>query len=95
MIAPIFAATAAPPTGQEPTSASPFAIAAARPEHPAKPQPPQLFPGRAANTSSSFGSTSTLNFSPAIPRIIPMTIPVPPTTTAAIIIAETLICIPS
>ena len=53
MIAPILAATGAPPTGQEPTSASPFAIAAARPEHPAKPQPPQLFPGRAANTSSS------------------------------------------
>ena len=81
------AATGSPPTGHCPTGASPFAIAAARPEHPAYPQPPQLFPGRTPKTASSLGSTSTLNFSPDIPRKNPRIIPTQPTTRAATIIA--------
>ena len=84
MIAAIFAATGAPPTGHCPTGASPFAIAAARPEHPAYPHPPQLLPGSSARIASSFSSTSTANFLPAIPRKTPMNTPVPPTISAAI-----------
>jgi hypothetical protein len=73
------------------TGASPFTIAAASPEHPAYPQPPQLFPGRASVTATSLSSTSTLNFSPETPRKNPIKIPTPPTTTAAKIIAVTFI----
>ena len=89
------AATGAPPTGQLPTSASPFAIAAARPEHPAYPQPPQLFPGSTPRIASSLSSTSTANFFPASPRNTPMNKPVPPTITAAIITAVIFIVYPS
>ena len=86
-----FAATGSPPTGHCPTGASPFAIAAASPEHPAYPQPPQLLPGSTSSIASSLGSTSTLNFSPEIPRKNPRIIPTAPTTKAAIIIAVTFI----
>ena len=58
-------------------------MAAASPEHPAYPQPPQLLPGSTSSIASSLGSTSTLNFSPEIPTA--------PTTKAAIIIAVTFI----
>ena len=54
MIAPIFAATGAPPTGHALAGASPAAIALASASHPAYPQPPQLFPGSSALTSISF-----------------------------------------
>ena len=55
--------TSAPPTGHispsiEPASA-PFTRAAAIPEHPAKPQPPQLAPGRISPTWPKRGSLST------------------------------------
>ena len=40
--------------------------------------PLQLFPGRTSKIASSRSSTSTLNFSPKIPRIKPIRIPVPP-----------------
>ena len=88
MIAPIFSATGAPPTGHPPTSASPFTIAAARPEQPAYPQPPQLFPGSSARMASSLSSTSTANFLPDTPRKTPINSPVPPTIAAAIKIPD-------
>jgi len=66
-------------------------LVCARPEHPAKPQPPQLFPGRAANTASSFSSTSTLNLMPATPRNSPTKMPTIPTQAAAIRIPVILI----
>ena len=80
----IFAATASPPTGHADGGISPFAMAAASPSHPGYPHPPQLFPGRSSLTAISFSSTSTLNFSPATPRRIPITIPTPATTATAI-----------
>ena len=76
--------TSAPPTGHispsiEPASA-PFTRAAAIPEHPAKPQPPQLAPGRISPTWPKRGSSSTANFlntpkrtSAAISAIAPRT----------------------
>src|SRR5699024_2991102 len=87
MMALILSATGAPPTGQAFTGASHAAIAAASPSHPAYPHPPQLFPGSSALTATSFSFTGTLNFSEAIPRRIAIISPVPPTTTAARIIA--------
>ena len=86
MISPILTATKEPPTGHPLTSASPATIAAARPEHPAYPQPPQLFPGSTPRIASSRSSTSTANFFPDTPRKTPMNNPVPPTITAASII---------
>ena len=87
IISPTFAATGSPPTGHCPTGASPFTMALARPEHPAYPHPPQLLPGKTSKIASSRGSTSTLNFSPEIPRKNPRIIPTHPTTSAATIIA--------
>ena len=86
MIAAIFAATGAPPTGHAPQSASPAAIAFASASQPAYPQPPQLLPGSSALTSISFWSTSTANFFPINPRKSPRRRPVTPTAQAAIII---------
>ena len=91
MIALIFSAAAAPPTGQPFTGASPFAIAFASPSQPAYPQPPQLFPGSSARMATSFSSTGTLNFSEAIPSKIAISRPVPPTTTMASKIADIFI----
>lgn len=94
IISPIFSATGAPPTGQAEISASPFTIAAASPEHPAYPQPPQLLPGSASHTFVSRSSTSTANFCPATPRNTPMNRPTPPTIRAANIIPVILIVFP-
>ena len=77
MIAAIFAAAAAPPTGQAFTGASPFAMAAASPSHPGNPQPPQLLPGSSSLTCISLSSTSTANFFPATPRNSPIKSPTP------------------
>ena len=59
MMPPIFSATAAPPTGQPFTGASPETMAAAMASQPAKPQAPQLFPGRHSRTAVSRSSTGT------------------------------------
>ena len=83
IIAATFSATAAPPTGQPFTGASPLAIAAAKPPQPGNPQPPQLAPGKTSSTSASLGSTSTANFLEAKSRIIPKIKPSIPSTTTA------------
>ena len=50
------------PTGQDSASKdSALTHPSANARHPAKPQPPQLAPGRIASTSSILGSSSTLN----------------------------------
>ena len=82
------AATSAPPTGQAFTGASPFTMAAASPEHPGYPHPPQLFPGRAAVIFSSLSSTFTVNAIPASPRNIPTNIPTHAVTSVAISITD-------
>ena len=76
IISPIFAATAAPPTGHALTGASPFTIAAATPPQPGYPQPPQFAPGSTSSILASLSSTSTANFCAAkantAPNINPM-----------------------
>ena len=68
MISPIFAARALPPGEQSPISASPAHTAAAYPEQPAYPHPPQLAPGIIASILISFSSFSTASFLSAIAR---------------------------
>ena len=67
--------------------------AAANPEQPGKPQPPQLLPGRASKIACSFSSTSTCSFMSAMPRIIPIAIPTPATTHVAMIIPVIIVII--
>ena len=62
IMAAIFSAQGAPPTGQASTGAVPSAMAFARPSQPGKPQPPQLLPGSSSLTNISFSSTSTAKF---------------------------------
>ena len=94
-IAAIFSPTGAPPTGHAFAGALPSAIAFANASQPAKPQPPQLFPGSSSRIATSFSSTSTLNFSPKSPRPIPTMIPATAITAAAIKIAVMFIFVSS
>ena len=58
-------------------------MAAASPSHPGYPHPPQLFPGSSSLTAASVSFTSTDKNLPAIPKIIPINKPTPPTINTA------------
>ena len=89
--------TSAPPTGHispsiEPASA-PLTRAAAIPEHPAKPQPPQLAPGRSSPTWPSRGSSSTANFLDTPKSTNAAINAMAPSTKTAIIMKFIIVCI--
>ena len=83
MITAILAAASAPPTGQQLTAALPAIIALAALEQPAKPQPPQLAPGRQSMISGKRGSVLTSKILEATARIRPKARPMMPSTRTA------------
>src|SRR5690554_7405946 len=83
-----------PPTGQlRPSSVSAFTQATAKEAHPGKPHPPQLAAGNASCTSSTRGSSSTLNRCPTRNKIAALPAPMAPNVATAVNKTLILICI--
>ena len=89
--------TSAPPTGHISPSmlpaSAPLTSAAAIPEHPAKPQPPQLAPGRSSATCPNRGSSSTANFLDTPKSTSAAISAMAPSTKTALKIKSIIVCI--
>src|SRR5690554_5219945 len=83
-----------PPTGQlRSSSDSAFTQAAAKEAQPGNPHPPQLAAGKASCTSSTRGSSSTLNRCPTRNKMAALPAPIVPNVATAVNKTLILICI--